>query len=143
VVTGALGGDGVLVAVGFNTDVSPALDSILADSRRIIALSGCASVLTERAELVVPGLTFAEKDGLVVNFEGHVQQLRPAFDPSGETEWRIADTLRSSLAGSAPHQTIAHLRKAIMDAVPALAGTDLNKLGTTGARVAQPVAGQA
>ena len=142
VVTGALGGDGILFAVGFNTHVSPALDIILADAKKIVALAGCTSALTDRADIVVPGLTFAEKDGLVVNFEGHVQQLRPALDPKGETEWRIADALISSLLGAKPHEFAAQVRKAIMDAVPAFAGTDLNKLGSTGARAAaQPVAG--
>jgi NADH dehydrogenase/NADH:ubiquinone oxidoreductase subunit G len=142
VVTGALGSDGILLAVGFNTHISPALDAILADAKRIVAFSGCASVLTERAELVFPGLTFAEKDGLVVNFEGHVQQLRPAIDAKGESEWRIADALLASMLGTAPHETVAHVRKAIMDVVPAFAGLDLNKLGATGARAAaQPVAG--
>jgi NADH-quinone oxidoreductase subunit G len=142
VVTGTLGSDGILLAAGFNTHISPALDAILADAKRIVAFSGCASVLTERAELVFPGLTFAEKDGLVVNFEGHVQQLRPAIDAKGESEWRIADALLASMLGTAPHETVAHVRKAIMDVVPAFAGLDLNKLGATGARAAaQPVAG--
>jgi NADH-quinone oxidoreductase subunit G len=142
VVADALGSDGVLFAVGFNTHVSPALDAILADTGKIVALSGCASALTERADVVFPGLTFAEKDGLVVNFEGHVQQLRPAFDPRGETEWRIADMLLASLRGGKPHESVAHVRKAIMDAVPAFAGLDLNRLGPTGARAAaQPVVG--
>lgn len=136
VVTGALGGDGILLAVGFNTHVAPALDAILAEARRIVALSGCASELTARAELVIPGLTFAEKDGLVVNFEGHVQPLRPAIDAKGESEWRIADALISSLCGTKPHESVAHVRKAIMDGVPAFAGVDLNRLGLTGARAA-------
>ena len=137
---GALGGGGVLLAVGFNTHVSPALDAIMADAKKIVAVSGRASALTARADVVVPGLTFAEKDGLVVNFEGHVQRLRPAIDAKGETEWRIADTLSSSLLGTKPHESVAQVRKAIMEEVPALAGLDLNKLGPTGARAAaQPV----
>ncbi len=140
-VTDALGGDGALLAVGFNTHVTPALDAIIGRARTIVALSGCASPLTERAGVVVPGLTFAEKDGLVVNFEGHVQRLRPAIDPKGETEWRIADALTASLLGTKPHEIVAQVRKAIMDGVPAFAGTDLVKLGLTGVRVAaQPVA---
>jgi NADH dehydrogenase/NADH:ubiquinone oxidoreductase subunit G len=139
-VTGALGSGGVLITVGFNTHVE-ALAPALARASSVIALSGCVSSLTGLADLVVPGLTFAEKDGLVVNFEGHVQQLRPAIDSKGETEWRIADALLASLRGTKPYESVAHVRKAIVDSVPAFAGVDLVKLGPTGVRVAaQPVA---
>ena len=137
--TGALGSGGVLVTVGFNTHVE-ALAPALARASYVIALSGCVSSLTGLADLVVPGLTFAEKDGLVVNFEGHVQQLRAAIDPKGATEWRVADALLASLRGTKPHESVAHVRKAIMDGVPAFAGVDLVKLGPTGVRLAaQPV----
>ena len=129
----ALGHDGVLVAVGFNTDVA-ALDPIAARAKKVVALSGCKNSLTERADLVIPGLTFAEKDGLVVNFEGHVQQLKPALEPPGDTEWRVVDLLISSLHGTKPHEFVTQIRKAIQDNVPAFAGVDLTKLGPTGVR---------
>jgi NADH dehydrogenase/NADH:ubiquinone oxidoreductase subunit G len=133
-VTRALGADGVLVAVGFNTHVE-AIAGVVAHAKRVIALSGCRSALTERADIVVPGLTFAEKDGLVVNFEGHVQQLRAALDPHGAQEWRVADALIASLLGIAMHEFAAQIRKAIMDSVPAFAGVDLVKIGPNGVRV--------
>ena len=41
---------------------------------------------------------------------------------------------RHSPKTGAPHASIAHLRKAIQDTVPAFAGVDLLKLGLTGAR---------
>jgi NADH dehydrogenase/NADH:ubiquinone oxidoreductase subunit G len=141
-ITDALGDGGVLFAVGFNTDVTPALDAIIARAGKVIAISGCQSALTERADIVAPGLTFAEKDGLVVNFEGHVQALKPAFHGKGESEWRIADSLMASLTGSKRHEFVALVRKEIMDLAPAFNGSDLVKLGPTGVRVAaQPVAG--
>ncbi|MCI0453075.1 MAG: 2Fe-2S iron-sulfur cluster-binding protein [Candidatus Latescibacteria bacterium] len=129
----ALGSDGVLIAVGFNTDVAP-LDPIMARAKKIVALSGCKNALTDRADLVVPGLTFAEKDGLVVNFQGHVQQLKPALEPAGETEWRVVDLLIASLLGTKPHEFVTQIRKAIQDGVPAFAGVNLTKLLPTGAR---------
>lgn len=132
-ITNALGADGVLVTVGFNTDVAP-LDSIVARAHKVIALAGCKSTLTDRADLVIPGLTFAEKDGLVVNFEGHVQQLKPALEPQGATEWRVADLLIASLHGTKPHEFVTEIRKAMQDHVPAFTGVNLTKLGPTGAR---------
>ncbi|HKW14500.1 MAG TPA: 2Fe-2S iron-sulfur cluster-binding protein [Candidatus Krumholzibacteria bacterium] len=128
-----LGRDGVLLTVGFNTHVE-AIAPLWSSAARVIALSGCKSALTEAADLVVPGRTFAEKDGIVVNFEGHAQQLRPAIDTKAETEWRVIDGLIASLTGAAPHASIAHVRKAVMDGTPAFAGVDLLKLGLTGAR---------
>src|SRR5262245_46033486 len=61
-VTHALGLDGVLIAVGFNTDVK-ALEGIVAKTKTVVALAGCKNALTERADLVIPGLTFADKEG--------------------------------------------------------------------------------
>jgi NADH-quinone oxidoreductase subunit G len=133
VVTNSLGTEGVLVAVGFNSNIAP-LDSIVARAKKVVALSGCKSTLTDRADLVIPGLTFAEKDGLVVNFEGHVQQLKPALESKGETEWRVVDLLIASLLGTKPHEFVTQIRKAIQDGVPAFAGVNLTKLGPTGAR---------
>jgi NADH-quinone oxidoreductase subunit G len=129
----ALGNDGVLIAVGFNTSAD-ALAPVVARAKVVVALAGCESALTKRADVVVPGLTFAEKDGLVVNFEGHVQQLKPAIDPKGETDWRVVDLLIASLHGTRPHEFTTQIRKAIQDGVPAFAGVDLAKLGPTGAR---------
>jgi NADH-quinone oxidoreductase subunit G len=132
-ITNALGSDGVLLAVGFNTDTA-ALDPIVARAHKVVALAGCKSSLTDRADLVIPGLTFAEKDGLVVNFEGHVQQLKPALEPQGDTEWRVVDLLISSLHGTKPHEFVTQIRKAIQDNVPAFAGVNLTKPGPTGVR---------
>jgi len=128
-----LGGDSVLVAVGFNTHVE-AIAPLVRAAAKVVALSGCRSALTEAAHLVVPGRTFAEKDGIVVNFEGHAQLLRPALDTKADHEWLIIDALIASLTGGAPSASIAHVRKAIQDSVPAFAGVDLLKLGLAGAR---------
>lgn len=136
----ALGSDGVLIVVGFNTHVE-ALAPVTARAKALIVVSGCRSALTERADLVIPGLTFAEKDGLVVNFEGHVQQLRPALDPKGESEWRVADRLIAELTGNAVHEFVTQVRQAIAEGAPAFAGVDLTRVGPNGVRVAaQPVA---
>jgi NADH-quinone oxidoreductase subunit G len=128
-----LGNDGVLLAVGFNTHVD-AIAPLWKIAAKVIALSGCKSALTEAAALVVPGRTFAEKEGVIVNFQGHAQQLRPALETKAETEWRIIDALIVSLLGTPAHASIAQLRKAIQDGVPAFGGVDLLKLGLTGAR---------
>jgi NADH-quinone oxidoreductase subunit G len=40
----------------------------------------------EKFEAVLPGATFAEKDGTIVNFEGREQKLRRAIVPPGQSK---------------------------------------------------------
>lgn len=131
----ALGSNGVLLCVGFSTDIPAALESCADHAAKIIVLSGCQNSLTEKADLLIPGLTFAEKDGLVVNFEGHVQRLRAALDSPGVTEWKIIEDLTSSLRGTQPREFVTHIREEIMKGEPAFAGVDLTNVGATGVRV--------
>lgn len=134
-----LSADSVLLAVGFNTHTE-AIAPLWTHAGKVIAISGCKSPLTEAADLVIPGLTFAEKDGIVVNFEGQAQLLRAAIETRTEPEWKILSAMIASLVGGAPPASIAHLRQAIREAAPAFADVDLLKLGLTGARVSQAVA---
>jgi NADH-quinone oxidoreductase subunit G len=135
-----VGGDTVLMAVGFNTGISPALEAAAEKAANVIAMSACESALTERADLVVPGLTFAEKDGLVVNFQGHVQRLRPAMDAVAWSEWKIIEALMASLDGVEGEEFLSAVRRAIGESEAAFAGVDLANIGTMGVRLdAQPV----
>jgi predicted molibdopterin-dependent oxidoreductase YjgC len=47
--------------------------------------------ITERADVVLPSLTFAERLGTYTNLERRVQLLRPALSPKGDgdADWRI------------------------------------------------------
>lgn len=139
---GGVDGDTVLVAVGFNTDISPALMSLAETCSSVIVLSACENDLSARADLAIPGLTFAEKDGLVVNFEGHLQRLRPAMDPPprARSEWKILEDLMASLDGSEGEEFISSIRKAISENEAAFGGVDLVNIGAMGVRLsAQPV----
>ena len=54
--------------------------------------------LTETAELahvVLPGVSFAEKDGTFTNTERRVQRVRKAIEPIGNCTAGLADHLRS------------------------------------------------
>jgi len=132
---GGVHADGVLLAVGFNTDVSASVAAAAEAAAKVVAISGCASALTERADLVVPGLTFAEKDGLVVNFEGRVQRLRPAFEPRARSEWKIIEEFMASLDGAGGEATISSIRRAIGANEPAFGGVDLVDVSAMGARL--------
>jgi len=47
------------------------------------------------ADVVLPACSYAEKDGTVTNTEGHVQQVRQAIEPIGESrpDWEILSAL--------------------------------------------------
>ncbi len=87
--------------------------------------------------MLIPGLTFAEKEGLVVNFEGHIQQLSPALDRLWDRvpPWEVVARLVAELTGESGLDTIAGLRRRLAAEEPAFSGVDLNAVGPTGARV--------
>jgi NADH-quinone oxidoreductase subunit G len=150
-VEAALGEDGVLVCVGFNYAVPAGIETLMTRAGKVIAVSGCVTTLGDGADLVVPGVTFAEKDGLVVNFDGHIQRLRvaidhaPTFAPMAQTvrntplprsDWVVLDSLVASLQGVPETSSIAELRKAIGESEAAFACVDLNNIGAMGVRLA-------
>jgi NADH-quinone oxidoreductase subunit G len=138
-----VGDDTVLITVGFNTDVPPALIAAAEKCAKVVALAACETDLSRRADLVVPGLTFAEKDGLGVNFQGHVQRLRPALDPAfaAESEWKIVEALMASIDGSEREEFISSIRRAIAGGEAAFGGLDLVNIGATGVRVSAQTVG--
>lgn len=51
----------------------------------LVAIRTHRSVVTDRARIVLPMSTYAETDGTVTNFAGHVQRFRAAIEPIGES----------------------------------------------------------
>jgi NADH-quinone oxidoreductase subunit G len=100
-----------------------------------------------RADVILPGSAYTEKDGLYVNFEGRVQRAERAAFPVGEAkeDWAILRALSDVLGKRLPYDTREALRAAIVaDApqfgdtgvVPPQPGADVtiwNAIGTAGA----------
>jgi NADH-quinone oxidoreductase subunit G len=126
-----------LVTVGFDTGIGEPLLKLFGEFSPVVTVAARTSALTERADVVVPGLTFAEKEGLVVNFEGHVQKLSPALEGLWDKvpPWEIVSRIAAALGGGKPLETIAALRREIGSREPAFAGVDLNALGSFGVRL--------
>jgi len=136
-----IGADTVLITVGFNSAVSKGVLDAAATAKRVIAITGCETELSARAQVVVPGVTWAEKDGLIVNFEGHLQRLRAGVRPRGVSDWEVLDTLIASIQGTEPVKMIGHVRKAMQESVEALAEINVVNVGAAGVRLSgQPVA---
>ncbi len=57
----------------------------------VVAHATFTNQITERADVVLPSLTFAERLGTYTNLERRVQLLRPALAPKGDgdADWRI------------------------------------------------------
>ncbi len=74
----------------------------------------------QRAHVVFPACTFAEKDGTVTNQEGMVQFVRPALDPLGESalDWHIVVGLANSMGHSLPYETTQDIQAEIRKLLP-------------------------
>ena len=79
-----------------------------------------------RADLILPGAAYAEKDGTWVNTEGRVQLGRRAVFPPGEAreDWAILRAVSGALGTPLPYDTLAGLRRAMQEAHPGFAVLD-------------------
>ncbi len=139
----AISGGSVLIGVGFNYGVPQGLLDLFSRPTEKIFIAACRTPISEQAEILLPGLTFAEKDGLVVNFEGQIQRLVPALEAEGDgtSDWKLINEMLSSLAAGSGFETLEEVRAAISREEAAFADVNLNAVGPTGIRLSNlPVA---
>ncbi len=79
--------------------------------------------LTETAKLahvVLPASSYAEKDGTFTNSEGHVQQVRRAMDPVGDSrpDWEILSALSSLMGYPLEYGDAREIFKEIRGTIP-------------------------
>ncbi len=74
-----------------------------------------------RADVILPGAAYTEKDGTWVNTEGRVQRGFRAVYPPGEAkeDWRILRALSGALGTPLPYDDLAALRRHLVQANPA------------------------
>ncbi len=79
-----------------------------------------------RADIVLPGAAYTEEQGLFVNTEGRPQlALRAAFPPGEAKEnWAILRALSAELDATQPWDSMAVLRRALVEAVPHMGRID-------------------
>jgi NADH-quinone oxidoreductase subunit G len=79
-----------------------------------------------RADVILPGAAYTEKQGLYVNTEGRVQMANRAAFPPGEAreDWAIIRALSDVVGRRLPYDSLAALRQAIFKAVPHLMRID-------------------
>ena len=89
--------------------------------------------LTETAKLahiVLPGVSFAEKDGTFTSTERKVQRVRKAIDPIGESrpDWKIITELSSHLGYKMAYPSPSEVMDEIAKLTPSYAGISYNRL---------------
>jgi NADH-quinone oxidoreductase subunit G len=84
-----------------------------------------------RADVILPGAAYTEKQGLYVNTEGRVQMANRAAFPPGEAreDWAIIRALSDVLGKKLPFDSLSALRAAIFKAVPHLMRIDQIEAG--------------
>jgi NADH-quinone oxidoreductase subunit G len=73
-----------------------------------------------RADVILPGAAYTEKDATYVNTEGRVQQARAAVAPPGEAreDWAIVRALSEQLGKTLPYNNLAQLRRRLFELNP-------------------------
>jgi NADH-quinone oxidoreductase subunit G len=103
----------------------------------VIAQDSNRSALTDRAHIVLPGLTWAEKDGSFTNHAGRVQRIRRAMTPpdgtlaDGEIFVRLAARVKDGAGAAVGFDAAATLAE-IAAALPAYRDVTLGRLGSQG-----------
>ncbi|MEJ2720827.1 MAG: ferredoxin [bacterium] len=129
--------DAVLVAVGFDYEVPESLEGFFGKFSHIITIAARESALTGMAHVCVPGLTFAEKEGLIVNFEGWLQRLTPGLDHLWDkpSPWQIISEILASFPGESGFADLAGLRRELGGDIAASSPVDLNAVGELGVKL--------
>jgi NADH-quinone oxidoreductase subunit G len=105
---------------------------------RNIQLLAVQSILqsptSELADYVLPGASFAEKRGSMINGAGRLQRLNKAIALPGQAmdDWQILVQLKAALGGGNGIHTIEDVFKAMAAETPAFAGLSLSKIGDLG-----------
>jgi NADH-quinone oxidoreductase subunit G len=84
-----------------------------------------------RADVILPGAAYTEKQGLYVNTEGRVQMANRAAFPPGEAreDWAIIRALSDVMGKKLPYDSLSALRQAIAKVAPHLLRLDQIEVG--------------
>jgi NADH-quinone oxidoreductase subunit G len=79
-----------------------------------------------RADVILPGSAYTEKNATYVNTEGRVQTAKQALFPPGEAreDWKIIRALSEVVGKKLPYDTLAQVRARMAEVNPAFAAAD-------------------
>lgn len=95
------------------------------------------SEVTQLADVVLPGATFAEKDGTFTNSTGWVQRIRKTIDAPGEArvDWEITQQLAKQLGSEMNYHFAGEIANAIAENVPGYDEATHQKVGDEGIKL--------
>lgn len=91
-----------------------------------------------RADVVLPGAAYTEKDALYVNTEGRVQEARRAVFPPAQArvDWEAIAALSAALGHTLPYATLAELRARLVREFPVFATVNRRTAATLASQTA-------
>lgn len=104
----------------------------------LVATATHPNTMTPHADIVLPGVTFAEKYGTMINVSGRIQRLNRAIAPVGNAhdDWQILLDLAKEAGccqGTCPGITSAmDILDKLAASVPAFEGLNWGKIGDSG-----------
>ncbi|MFQ5514157.1 MAG: 2Fe-2S iron-sulfur cluster-binding protein [Myxococcota bacterium] len=107
---------------------------------RVVLLDSQESALADRANVVLPTRSFAEREGSFTNHARRVQRFLPIVEPPFEA-WTEAEVLlhianETGLEGFKGTPSIREISKRLAETVPAFSGIHLDILGPEGRELA-------
>jgi NADH-quinone oxidoreductase subunit G len=79
-----------------------------------------------RADVILPGAAYTEKNGTYVNLEGRAQHAEMAVFPPGDAreDWKILRALSATLDKPLPYDSLSQIRHKLEQASPVFAAID-------------------
>ncbi|HEY6408816.1 MAG TPA: NADH-quinone oxidoreductase subunit NuoG, partial [Ktedonobacteraceae bacterium] len=90
----------------------------------------------QQADIVLPAVTFAEKDGSMTNIDHHVQAIRQALRPlpGAKTDWEIIVEIARNMGSKWSYASPKDILREIAADNPFYTGLDWDELGAQGVR---------
>lgn len=125
----------IKAVLALSEDLSPGLNrDDLQKLETLVVIDILPNETTAQATTLLPGYSFAEKRGSMVNIKARLQRLNRAIHGPGEArdDWEILRDLLQKLTGSNGVYLIEDVFKQMAEGVPELQGISLSKIGDLG-----------
>ncbi len=93
------------------------------------------------ADVVLPSVTFAEKDGTFTNSRGWIQRIHKTIDPPGEArgDWEIIQQVAKRLGGDMDYHFAGEIAMEIAEQVPGYQDATHQKIGDGGVKLGDKI----
>ncbi len=110
------------------------LDKALENLELLICQDIFLTETAERADVVLPGVSVAEKDGTFTNTERRCMRIHKAIDPVGDAldDWQIISRLSTAMGYEMSYEGPEEIFNEITTVAPSYAGMSYERLGLDG-----------